>query len=74
MNLKQEQPAGDQWRQSPLFAKSLPGILTVEQCEAIKKDALALGLNPAQVVKRGGGGTKRSPAPDIGRGKTPSYG
>lgn len=32
------------WQQKPLRAKSLPGVLTLEQCEAVKRDALATGL------------------------------
>jgi hypothetical protein len=51
--MTQEQGATSSWKQLPLFAKSLGGVLTVEQCEAIKTDALALGLRPAEVVKRG---------------------
>lgn len=59
MNQKQEHGGVSSWQQQAILAKSIAGVLTVEQCEAIKTDALALGLRPADVVKRGGG-RKRS--------------
>jgi PKHD-type hydroxylase len=39
----------DKWKQFPLHAKSLTGVLTPEECEAIKNDALALGMSRALV-------------------------
>ena len=60
MGAKDEQSGGSSWKQLPILAKSLAGVLSAQQCEAIKKDALALGLLPAQVAKRSAGGTKRS--------------
>ena len=61
MNLKQEQGAERAWRQVPLHVKSVRAVLTVEECEAIKNDAMALGLRRAEVVRRVGKATKPSP-------------
>ena len=39
----------DAWKQRPLHAKSVPGVLTAEECDAIKSDALAVGMSRALV-------------------------
>jgi len=39
----------DVWKQRPLHAKSVPGVLTAEECDAIKNDALAIGMSRALV-------------------------
>ena len=39
----------DAWKQRPLHAKSVPGVLTAEECDAIKNDALAIGMSRALV-------------------------
>ena len=39
----------DAWKQRPLHAKSVPGVLTAEECDAIKNDALAVGMSRALV-------------------------
>jgi hypothetical protein len=39
----------DAWKQRPLHAKSVSGLLTAEECEAIKNDALAVGMSRALV-------------------------
>jgi hypothetical protein len=39
----------DAWKQRPLHAKSVSGLLTAEECEAIKNDALAVGMGRALV-------------------------
>ena len=39
----------DVWKQRPLHAKSVPGVLTAEECDAIKNDALAVGMSRALV-------------------------
>lgn len=33
------------WRQKPLRAVSIPGVLTPDECELVKRDALATGLS-----------------------------
>jgi hypothetical protein len=38
------------WKQYPLHAKSTPALLTEEECESVKSDALAAGLSRAQVL------------------------
>ena len=46
------------WKQFALHAKSAPSFLTVEECEAVRNDALAVGMERALV--RTGDGLQKS--------------
>jgi hypothetical protein len=46
------------WQQKPLRAKSVPGVLTPAQCQAVKLDALATGLT--KVGARGAEDARKS--------------
>jgi PKHD-type hydroxylase len=42
------------WQQKPLRARSVPEVLTPAQCEAVKHDALAIGLTKVDALKADG--------------------
>lgn len=51
----------NRWKQFALYAKSVPSLLTVEECNAVKEDALSLGIEPARVLTARTGSSQISP-------------
>jgi PKHD-type hydroxylase len=47
-------PAENLWRQQTLNARTLPGVLTPDECEAVKQAALSAGFSRSKVSTRKG--------------------
>lgn len=55
------------WKQRPLHAKTVPSLLTAEECETIKNDALAVGMGRAMVRTHKGTRQLKSRTCDVAR-------